>query len=77
VLGRFLSPDPLVQAPYHAQSLNRYSYVWNNPLSLVDPSGFWTVDDIGSWDQGIRLPINFGLDPEQGIAGAWRPVSVR
>jgi hypothetical protein len=40
VLGRFLSPDPLVQAPYHLQSLNRYSYVWNNPLSLVDPSGF-------------------------------------
>jgi RHS repeat-associated protein len=31
LLGRFLSPDPFVQAPYHSQSLNRYSYVWNNP----------------------------------------------
>lgn len=40
LLGKFLSPDPFVQAPYHSQSLNRYSYVWNNPLSLVDPSGF-------------------------------------
>ena len=39
-LGRFLSPDPIVQAPYASQSLNRYSYVWNNPMSLVDPSGF-------------------------------------
>jgi papain fold toxin 1 (glutamine deamidase) of polymorphic toxin system len=32
--------DPFVQAPYHTQSLNRYSYVWNNPLTLIDPSGF-------------------------------------
>jgi RHS repeat-associated protein len=40
VLGRFISADPFVQAPYHSQSLNRYSYVWNNPLTLVDPSGF-------------------------------------
>jgi hypothetical protein len=40
LLGRFLSPDPFVWAPYRSQSLNRYSYVWNNPLSLVDPSGF-------------------------------------
>lgn len=39
-LARFLSPDPFVQAPHFSQSLNRYSYVWNNPLSLMDPSGF-------------------------------------
>ncbi len=39
-LGRFLSADPFVTAPFNGQSLNRYSYVWNNPLSLVDPSGF-------------------------------------
>ncbi|MGB5102584.1 MAG: FG-GAP-like repeat-containing protein, partial [Steroidobacteraceae bacterium] len=32
VLGRFLSPDPVVQAPYDGQNLNRYSYVRNNPL---------------------------------------------
>ena len=40
VLGRFLSPDPFVQAPDFTQSLNRYSYCMNNPLSLVDPSGY-------------------------------------
>jgi len=39
-LGRFLSPDPIVQAPAFSQSWNRYSYVFNNPLSLVDPSGY-------------------------------------
>jgi RHS repeat-associated protein len=39
-LGRFISADPFVSSPYDGQSLNRYSYVWNNPLSFVDPSGF-------------------------------------
>jgi RHS repeat-associated protein len=40
VLGRFLSPDPIVQAPYDTQGLNRYAYVRNNPLRYTDPSGF-------------------------------------
>lgn len=39
-LGRFIQADPLVQNPTKVQSLNRYSYVWNNPLNATDPSGF-------------------------------------
>ncbi|MCW8126446.1 RHS repeat domain-containing protein [Microbulbifer halophilus] len=39
-LGRFLSPDPIVQAPTYSQNWNRYSYVVNNPLSFTDPSGY-------------------------------------
>ena len=39
-IGRFLSPDPLIQAPNNTQSYNRYSYAWNNPLSLTDPTGY-------------------------------------
>ncbi len=39
-VGRFLSPDPIIQAPSATQSFNRYSYVWNNPLSMTDPSGY-------------------------------------
>jgi len=44
----FLSPDPYVPDPGNTQSFNRYSYVNNNPLSLVDPSGFDgdTLDEI-------------------------------
>ena len=38
--GRFLTADPLIQAPRNSQSLNRYSYVVNNPLTLTDPSGY-------------------------------------
>jgi RHS repeat-associated protein len=40
ILGRFLSPDPHIPDPTNAQSYNRYSYVNNNPLSNVDPTGF-------------------------------------
>ena len=39
-LARFLRADPFIQAPYNTQSLNRYSYVWNNPLNATDPSGY-------------------------------------
>lgn len=45
-LGRFLSPDPLVQAPTNSQSWNRYSYVFNNPMKYVDPSGYQAVEEV-------------------------------
>lgn len=38
-VGRFLSPDPFVQAPDNTQNYNRYSYCLNNPLRYVDPMG--------------------------------------
>ena len=38
-LGRFLVPDPYVQAPDNHLSLNRYAYCMNNPLKYVDPTG--------------------------------------
>ena len=40
LVGRVLSADPLVSHPTDSQSFNRYSYVWNNPLKYVDPSGY-------------------------------------
>jgi RHS repeat-associated protein len=39
LLGRFLSPDPYVQAPDNPQNFNRYAYCFNNPLKYTDPSG--------------------------------------
>jgi len=49
-LGRFIQPDPIIPDYYNPQSLNRYSYVVNNPLKYVDPTGNWfeTVVDIAS-----------------------------
>jgi hypothetical protein len=39
-IGRFVSPDPIVQAPWFSQSYNRYAYVFGSPLSYTDPSGY-------------------------------------
>jgi RHS repeat-associated protein len=43
--GRFISPDPLLSSgrPDHPQTWNHYSYTLNNPLTLVDPTGLFTI----------------------------------
>lgn len=46
VLGRFVSADPYIQMPDNLQSYNRYAYVWNNPLSATDPSGYFSLKKI-------------------------------
>lgn len=38
---RFVSPDPLVVSPYFEQAWNRYSYAYNNPTTLTDPTGYY------------------------------------
>jgi RHS repeat-associated protein len=38
-LGRFTSPDSIVPQPGNPQAWNRYAYVRNNPVKLVDPTG--------------------------------------
>lgn len=75
-LGRFLQADPFVQDPGDPQTLNRYSYVRNNPLSLVDPSGYiFGWDDLLYWliwaviltAEGVyyynNWPFKEGFDP--------------
>jgi RHS repeat-associated protein len=39
LIGRFLSADSIVPGAGNPQSLNRYSFVYNNPVKYVDPSG--------------------------------------
>ena len=38
-LGRFLATDSVLPNVYEPQQLNRFAYVRNNPLKLVDPDG--------------------------------------
>ena len=52
LLGRFLSPDPIVQAPEFTQSFNGYTYALNNPLAYTDPNGeslILAAAIIGGW----------------------------
>jgi RHS repeat-associated protein len=45
-LGRWLSADTIVPEPENPQSLNRYAYVYNNPLKYVDPSGHIAENEV-------------------------------
>jgi RHS repeat-associated protein len=61
-LGRFLQPDPggeLLAYATNPQSWHLYSYVWNNPLAYVDPTGL-DVEQIGN------CYFNVTRDPETG-----------
>ncbi|WP_254369135.1 hypothetical protein [Pseudoalteromonas lipolytica] len=40
-----MSVDPLIQSPTNSQSINPYSYIMNNPLSGIDPTGYCSTDD--------------------------------
>jgi RHS repeat-associated protein len=59
-LGRFTQPDTIVPNLGDPQSLNRYSYVQNNPVRYTDPTGHM-MDD--------------GLDGGCGICGPSTPPS--
>lgn len=43
-LGRFIQPDTIIPSVDDPQSLNRYSYVGNNPINFIDPSGHMRTD---------------------------------
>jgi RHS repeat-associated protein len=52
-IGRFMSADPYIQAPYELQSHNRYSYVMNNPLLYTDPSGYHWLQKLNFWSDKV------------------------
>jgi RHS repeat-associated protein len=60
LLARFVSPDPFVPEPGNPQALNRYSYVVNNPVNAIDPSGYDFWDDLADFfeDLGRSLAKN-------------------
>jgi RHS repeat-associated protein len=51
--GRWLTPDPLAGEITNPQSLNRYTYVLNQPTTLTDPSGL-------DCEQEMNLTTNQG-----------------
>ncbi len=41
--ARFMTPDPMGGKLADPQTLNKYPYVRNNPLTLTDPTGLYTI----------------------------------
>jgi RHS repeat-associated protein len=71
LLGRWITPDPFAGYLDNPQSLNRYSYVLNNPLSFTDPFG---LDCVYLSDDGKSIEsIDSESDPGQCSAtgGYW------
>jgi RHS repeat-associated protein len=62
-MGRFMSPDPTGGKLDDPQSLNRYVYVRNNPLSYTDPTGL-----------NFGLPCSGGNTDScnNGLQGSWQ-----
>jgi RHS repeat-associated protein len=74
-LGRFLSRDPLSGSASDGQSLNRYAYALNSPLSLIDASGLkptspsfymsyagWMSDFATGFDLGMYNGVKSGIE---------------
>jgi len=74
-VGRFMSPDPIEGDVGDPQSLNRYTYVVNDPVNLTDPLGLW--EDCGdpgfadSHAQCAELPGPWGGGIWIVIGGGW------
>lgn len=73
-LGRFLSADPTIPDAENPQAYNRYSYTYNNPMVLVDPSGFdpFSAGGSATWD-GSSWSFAFSASNTGGYFGAYYP----
>jgi RHS repeat-associated protein len=78
-IGRFMSPDwsaKVEPVPYaklgNPQSLNLYSYVWNNPLSRNDPDGHYTCADGAKCDSANDKAFQGRLDNLKAAQGTFK-----
>jgi RHS repeat-associated protein len=73
-LGRFASVDPTLQSinGLNPQSLNRYSYVLNDPLKFIDPYGLWELSYTEIWenDKYVRTKITITKTNEKDDANS-------
>lgn len=62
-IGRFVSMDPWEGDIKDPQTLNKYSYVMNNPLKYVDPTGMFLIEfERGVWEYGWLQHLNISTN---------------
>ncbi len=61
-IGRFISPDSVVQDSSDPQFLNRYAYARNNPVTFTDPTGniVWFLPLLWAAFQGALIGAALG-----------------
>jgi hypothetical protein len=65
VLGRFIQADSIIPNPGNPQSFDRYAYVLNSPINIIDPTGHKAcdgedVDDCNDVGSGL-IHYNFKI----------------
>lgn len=72
-VGRFLSVDPVTGNPRAPQSWNHYSYVVNNPMKYVDPTGMFPCPGLPEVECDDEITV-IGEEPKgnpvTGLQGA-------
>ncbi len=80
LIARFMSTDSWIDNPWSLQSYNRYSYVHNNPLKNIDPTGHDTelYTDPNGFMGGYSGAAGGVFDPYFGnsTVGTFNPVTV-
>jgi len=73
VLGRFTQADTIVPNPANPQTLNRYTYVGNNPIIMVDRDGhfFFVAMIVGAVVGGISAGVQSDWDLQATLTGAF------
>jgi RHS repeat-associated protein len=69
--GRWLSPDPLAGDISNPQSLNRYTYVLNQPTTLIDPLGLCSDLDFGYTDENGNFVLHHDVGPCPVVLQPW------
>jgi RHS repeat-associated protein len=80
VISRFLSRDPYIDGVASSQGANGYAYVWNNPLTRWDPTGYGGTKDgieVKNWCNDVcgdpveRIVVTASRDPFASLALHW------
>jgi hypothetical protein len=79
-LRRFISADNLVPN-LTSQGLNRYSYVFNNPIKYIDPSGHYPLTGGGwmeesNWNGGSAWRPAAAQQPQQRLYTPPTPIQI-
>jgi RHS repeat-associated protein len=74
-ISRFISFDAWLGAIFNPQTLNRFSYVCNNPISFIDSSGFKT--EVPKWVEGVGIIITIiGIAVEVNNPGVGAGIAI-
>ncbi len=78
--GRFLNEDTFEGQIDNPLSLNLYTYVYNNPLTNIDPTGHWCTSADGKWahagacsDSSSTYSDDMGHDHDQMKFNGYEP----